>query len=585
MAVIQIPKGDCVPELLEGAKQLAAVGFKGSLRSNFEQQTQFAAQSWDAAELGTALALAKLGFGAGAGVIVKHARDTDALAVLEAFCAQPLPVFASWLESHPLPATAVPQLAAFEKSPVSNGWDHVPRHLLARLRTPEAIAHLRERCRDDGYFHNEGCAALIQASLGKGFAGSDEVLIEAMLRPDPQTGPGFANLRNMAFARLVELGSARAVDAFARAYALGLESSPRLVLVEERGVEKIGISSPVIRGLGWLSYREPVAGPGGGRAIASYDAATTARIWDACLAGDTGEAWRDAEDLLANRQVTPEVLEVLCRRSREAPGFNTAPRDGSVHTLLEIAFRDAGEPSEAARELLLFALEKGTPQLRSQLGELVLRSKAKTEIVLPIYKRMLGDSATAQTAVAGLARIGTKDVAALVKPLLTSEHESVRIVAVQTLARLLGREFVPDLIKALGDPSPTVAIQACIVAKQFADRATVPALLPLLRSPAPELADAAKAALDRIRFVEENEEFWKKLAKGSSLTAPSAAEALVQQAGKDQPKATRVAAIDSLGVLAVPETLPFLITLMQDADGEIAQHATAAIQRIHAAKK
>ncbi len=43
----------------------------------------------------------------------------------------------------------------------------------------------------------------------------------------------------------------------------------------------------------------------------------------------------------------------------------------------------------------------------------------------------------------------------------------------------------------------------------------------------------------------------------------------------------RVAAIASLGTLGVPETLPFLIELMEDGDAEVAAAASAAVQRIN----
>jgi HEAT repeat protein len=80
------------------------------------------------------------------------------------------------------------------------------------------------------------------------------------------------------------------------------------------------------------------------------------------------------------------------------------------------------------------------------------------------------------------------------------------------------------------------------------------------------------------------EAFWAKLAKDSGLSATSAAEALVQQAQSGDRK-VRLAAIDSLGTLAVPETLPVLIRLMQDQDAEVATRAGAAVQRINAGKK
>ncbi len=46
-------------------------------------------------------------------------------------------------------------------------------------------------------------------------------------------------------------------------------------------------------------------------------------------------------------------------------------------------------------------------------------------------------------------------------------------------------------------------------------------------------------------------------------------------------KKGRIAAIRSLGTLAVPETLPFLIVLMEDEDAEIAKAAEETVDRIN----
>ncbi|MCA8950811.1 MAG: hypothetical protein KDE27_15010, partial [Planctomycetes bacterium] len=53
------------------------------------------------------------------------------------------------------------------------------------------------------------------------------------------------------------------------------------------------------------------------------------------------------------------------------------------------------------------------------------------------------------------------------------------------------------------------------------------------------------------------------------------------QARPGEPRAQRLLAIKSLGVLGQPEALPFLIEWSADADEEIARLANAAIAAIH----
>ena len=61
----------------------------------------------------------------------------------------------------------------------------------------------------------------------------------------------------------------------------------------------------------------------------------------------------------------------------------------------------------------------------------------------------------------------------------------------------------------------------------------------------------------------------------------TAAEALVKQAKEGATKPIRLAAIQSLGTLAKPETLPILIELMQADDSELAAAAAAAVNKIN----
>lgn len=106
-------------------------------------------------------------------------------------------------------------------------------------------------------------------------------------------------------------------------------------------------------------------------------------------------------------------------------------------------------------------------------------------------------------------------------------------------------------------------------------------MLPLLRHPVPEVRHAAQAALEAIESCVTQQQRGPRLLAAGGIDAPSAAEALVRPASADQPQEIRLLALESLGTLAVAETLPFLIRTIQAADPKVAAAARAAIRRVH----
>lgn len=113
------------------------------------------------------------------------------------------------------------------------------------------------------------------------------------------------------------------------------------------------------------------------------------------------------------------------------------------------------------------------------------------------------------------------------------------------------------------------------------DKEAVPGLLELLRDPEENVRTAATEALTRIRFFHEQQAHWDRVLKGLDASPASAAEKLLLQAKPGAPKPQRLLAIASLGLLGVPEALPFLIEWTSDGDAEVAQKAREAIQQIH----
>jgi HEAT repeat protein len=152
--------------------------------------------------------------------------------------------------------------------------------------------------------------------------------------------------------------------------------------------------------------------------------------------------------------------------------------------------------------------------------------------------------------VQALADGSNKLPAAKVLPLLHDASASVRSVAANYLGSVVSKDAVPGLIELLRDTDGGVREQAT-------------------------------AALTRIRFYHEQQAHWDRVLKGLDASPASAAEKLLVQAKPGASKQQRLLAIKSLGVLGVPEALPFLIEWSQESDGEIQVAAKEAITQIH----
>ncbi len=180
--------------------------------------------------------------------------------------------------------------------------------------------------------------------------------------------------------------------------------------------------------------------------------------------------------------------------------------------------------------------------------------------------------------------------------LLASEDPAVRMQVVALLhheaATLRGRavyfmvasyptqllDAAPALVR---DPDSEVRLNLAMALGRIFDRAAIPLLVELLRDGDAKTREAARASLDALQYYFESAQKWERLKAGTSLDATSAAEALVKQARSGATIELRKAAIESLGTLKVPETLPFLLELMADPDPTLAAAAKAAITKIN----
>jgi HEAT repeat protein len=139
---------------------------------------------------------------------------------------------------------------------------------------------------------------------------------------------------------------------------------------------------------------------------------------------------------------------------------------------------------------------------------------------------------------------------ALVVPLLEDEDRSVRLTATKSAGTLFIKQAVPQLLRLMSDSSSGIR-------------------------------KAAKESLDKIRYYHEQVAHWQKWLDGTGTGASTPAEALIQQAQKGKTKEIRLLAIRSLGTLADPTTLPFLISLLENEDAELATAARKAVETAH----
>ncbi len=234
-------------------------------------------------------------------------------------------------------------------------------------------------------------------------------------------------------------------------------------------------------------------------------------------------------------------------------------------------------------------------------------------IVARFARSLLGDPSVAEKAIAALAwrRPIAVPVAAVLREALAHADAGVVVHAARGLGRsgdpahlealrgLRGfedRKVQLEALKAreqLGDDSeqlvrdaaagadPEVRAFAAALAARALSRAHVPVMLQLLRDEAESVRTAAAATLASLEFYEQQSARWERLQAGVAVDAVDAASALMKRAAEG-PVPMRVLAIESLGTLGVPETLPFLLELAAGADQTIAAAAVAAARQINA---
>jgi HEAT repeat protein len=313
-----------------------------------------------------------------------------------------------------------------------------------------------------------------------------------------------------------------------------------------------------------------------------YDADATARVFEACAKSGTAAFWQDVAHGLSNLGSEPrdelrERLTAIVRDHMTAIPDSAQTIDGAKlrDVVLKSWLSNSGPQWEpfvvehfddpALQSAIVAAMPSIPAKVGDRLFELVPRLPDES-----LYNVMFA-----------CARSDDPKLREKTFDFLHHASTNVRSRALYVVFRHFRERALEAAASLATDPEWQVRRDLMSQLGETFDRRAIPPLIEALRDPNSMVRDEAKKSLEKIQFYVENKERWTKLLEGSGLEAGDAAAALLKQAAATQPKATRVAAIESLGTLGVAETLPMLIQFMGDADGDVAKAAKAAVDRVN----
>lgn len=412
------------------------------------------------------------------------------------------------------------------------------------------------------HMHRNG---LFQGLITNRTPANVEALRELAVAEDEELGV----LRNEALAWLAIWHDVESAPLFAKAYALGLQESS--LLLPWGSQQRNNLSA---RGLGWLQPK--VADLVN---VQAWSDEETARAMAPALQLGLIEPWKDASSLVDGAQPDSRVFAAATHSWSRCPDEELrewyfkvlamrpteAVPDG-VRGLVIAALQDA---SEGIRREALRRLEAGGRLPPLEWGEDVEQAVIGCLDIDSLRGNALGV----------LGEAGNPGLVPLITEHLDAESRYSRQAAVDALFDLVPDRALELTLDALG--APALRSKMIEVAKRTLDRRFVPLLIAALRDEHESTRKSAKEALDAIEFYVSQEQRWQRLLSDAGLESTNAAEALLKQAREAKDEQIRLTAIRSLGTLAVPETLPFLIQLMQDPDPDIAEAATTAVARIN----
>lgn len=306
----------------------------------------------------------------------------------------------------------------------------------------------------------------------------------------------------------------------------------------------------------------------------------------ACLDTGSDEAWADIQHaasalgghMPSTAKSLPEVAEIariVIARIKSAPdAFRATIVDRLFNLRLEgvdltgMIRELAGDPAVEVRRHVAAA----TRHLADPEKELAVLRKLAADADAEVVWRLASS----------IGREPSEALTELLMPLLEHAHNNVRLAALRSIALGTAKERAGEIALRFKDDA-NARWTLCDIAQRSLDPKLAPLMVEFLRDT--HAREKAQEALDAIRTYHDEKARWSRILSGTGLGTNSAAEALVDQARDGKTLAVRIAAIQSLGTLAVAETLPVLIVFMQDDDPKIAAAAKAAIDKINGAGK
>ena len=385
-------------------------------------------------------------------------------------------------------------------------------------------------------------------------------------------GEGLEMMRNRAIAWLAFLHDTQVIPLVADAYELGLVECTALgpVDADMRGGD-------AARGLRWFDPSAIQRQRGLAQQAGGWTGAEIAAIAEPCLESGRREAWQDLGTSL-QRHPLP-VLQAMLRQFDHSP---PVIRRGMLSLPSELPESLVEHPDLRRAFALRGLADADADVARAALGLLVRGAgdlddeRAREGLVRTIG----GEPGRARAAIELVGKLGDGRFWDPIEARI--DETEVYAAALAALFRI-DRQRALETILAWAQRHPDRRDWVVVeYAKPSLDPRFVPLLLDALRSPNADTRNGAREALEAIEFHATYKQRWQRLLDGAGLDAPSAAEALLKQAREAETPRIRLAAIESLGTLAAPETLPFLIDMMRDEDPAIATAAAAAVDRINA---
>lgn len=441
-----------------------------------------------------------------------------------------------WLsQQKAVPDAAVPDLLLLLDEHARKGWTEIDSlcRMVASFGREGDLTELESvRARYPAKVSFSLVGALRQVALSNPTSAVEAALLRYLVAPFEGV-PESGMIRNTAFQALAAIGSKAALAAYPVAYRRGLDFSRDTMAPNGR----------VLRGLGWIV------------AVPKYSPEELTRLGTELFLPDLEAAWEDLTSNALNPSAVPLMIAALRKLPTCPPGLRQKIANQNVAAWL-LTIPGPDWVSRGLDAPLLASLIPLVDNVHSRAALMDRWAIASPEAAHSATLEMLGNPSV-----------------------------NARVTGLGFLSRVDPARAIVELPKLARDANPAVRLEVASIVGDLGREELANVLLELLRDQDATVAKEARESLEKLRFVTEQTRFWNRLQRGTGLDAPSAAEALVQKAKKDQPKATRLLAIDSLGSLAVPETLPFLLELTGEADPEIAARATAAIAKINSAPR